>query len=168
MTVSKNFNYQLADLKQNNANAIDPNGFTNFSKLGHPVAKWANVKSVIWLHSSRSIRSKYLQFCETVTKKYFINKLDICIYTKLQMQLTFPNAWKPKSVNWWQPATSSVFNSGLCWASDVSVWSVSSTHFDTHSFCRFKHVSLIFWMDTSVILWDWWKRCEQKKIFYTY
>lgn len=36
---------------------------TNFSKLGQPVAKWASVKSVIWLHSSKSMRSKYLQFC---------------------------------------------------------------------------------------------------------
>lgn len=35
---------------------------TNFSKLGHPVAKWASVTSVIWEHSSRSIRSRYLQF----------------------------------------------------------------------------------------------------------
>lgn len=35
---------------------------TSFSRLGQPVARWANVKSVIWLHSSKSIRSKYLQF----------------------------------------------------------------------------------------------------------
>lgn len=78
--------------------------------------------------------------------------------------LTFPNAWKPKSVNWWHPATSSVFNSGLFWANDVSVWSVSSTHFDTHNFCKFKHVSLIFWMDTSVILCDSKQRKETIQI----
>lgn len=89
-----------------------------------------------------------------------LNKTKNEINTSMQDQiifnkndLTLPNAWKPKSVNWWHPATSSVFNRGLCWASEVSVWSVNSTHFDTHNFCKFKHVSLIFWMDTSVILY---------------
>lgn len=46
---------------------------TSFSKLGHPVAKCASVRSVIWLHSSKSILSKYLQLC---MKKIVVNSFQ--------------------------------------------------------------------------------------------
>lgn len=82
---------------------------------------------------------------------------------RLFRALTFPRAWKPKSVNWWHPATSSVFKYGLCWANDMSVWSVSSAHLDTHSFCKFKQVSAIFWMATSVTLCEPWPAPETHK-----
>lgn len=129
---------------------------TSFSRLGQPVARWANVKSVIWLHSSKSIRSKYLQFYMKCERK------AVVVHRKKNWKIfTFPSAWKPKSVNWWQPATSNVFKYRLCWANDISVWSVSSAHFDTHNFCKFKQVSAIFWIATSVTLYS----TRKNKIF---
>lgn len=41
--------------------------------------------------------------------------------------------------------------SGLCCASAINEWSVSSVHLDTHNCRRFKHFSLIFWIDASVM-----------------
>lgn len=120
---------------------------TNFSKLGQPVAKCDNVKSVIWLHSSKSMRSKYLQLCKIKLLINFILKM------KKTSVHTLPNAWKPKSVNWWQPATSKVFKYGLFCANDVSDWSVNSAHLETHSFLNWRQVSAIFTMDTSVTLY---------------
>lgn len=97
---------------------------TSFSKLGQPVAKCANVKSVIWLHSSKSIRSKYLQF--------------------------LPNAWKPISVKLRQPDASSVFSSGLFCERAISERSESSTHFETQSFCNLGQLAAICRIEASV------------------
>lgn len=129
---------------------------TNFSRLGHPVARCARVESVIWLHSSRSIRSKYLQFWKNTVA---IRRIACIVYytSKLNVQaLTRPNAWNPKSVNWWQPATSMVFKYGLCCDNEVNDESVSSAHLETHNFFNWRHVAAILWMETSVMLCRGW------------
>lgn len=99
---------------------------TNFSKLGQPVARWANVRSVIWLHSSRSIRSRYLQFR--------------------------PSAWKPMSVKLRHPDTSRVFSRWLCCERDNRVRSVRSAHLDTHNFCSLWQLAASWRIDESVMV----------------
>lgn len=99
---------------------------TSFSRLGQPMAKWASVRSVIWLHSSRSIRSRYLQFR--------------------------PSAWKPISVKLRHPDTSNVLSCWLCCESAISERSVSSAHLDTHNFCSRGQLAASCRIDASVMV----------------
>lgn len=99
---------------------------TSFSRLGQPMAKWASVRSVIWLHSSRSIRSRYLQFRAS--------------------------AWKPISVKLRHPDTSNVLSCWLCCESAISERSVSSAHLDTHNFCSRGQLAASCRIDASLMV----------------
>lgn len=90
------------------------------------MAKCASVRSVIWLHSSRSIRSRYLQFRAS--------------------------AWKPISVKLRHPDTSNVLSCWLCCESAISERSVSSEHLDTHNFCSLGQLAASCRIDASLMV----------------
>lgn len=96
---------------------------TSFSKLGHPVARWTSVRSVIWLHSSRSIRSKYLQLCNGIKIKVFeTDKMKISPCRALQSQCRWtddiqrlPTCW---DADWSSPRRRAMSRSArrTCWS----------------------------------------------------
>lgn len=118
--------------------------FTIWESIGHCIANWANVASVIWLHSSRSILSKLWQFYKTDFNKY-------CYNIELQIWRTLANAWNPLSVKWVHSATSNVFKSWQPSPSLTRVASVNCEHPDIQRVFNWRQYVLTCSTATSVI-----------------